>query len=70
MRRYCSRWTAAEALLAFAWAALATGLLADALSRESIGSGLLSVFSAWQMSHVWSDVHRREWPVAATRPPP
>ena len=42
MRRYCSRWTAAEAFLVFAWAALATGLLADALSRESIGSGLLS----------------------------
>ena len=70
MRRYCSRWTAAEAFLALAWAALATGLLADALSRESIGSGLLSAFSGWQMSHVWSAVHGRERPVGATRQAP
>ena len=70
MRRYCARWTAAEAILAFAWGALATGLLADALSRESIGSGLLSAFSAWQMSHVWSAVHGREPLVAATRRSP
>jgi hypothetical protein len=41
MRRYCSGWTAAEATLAFAWAALATGLLADALSRPRLLGGHL-----------------------------
>jgi hypothetical protein len=62
MRHYCSRWTAAEVTLAVAWAAAATGLLADALARESVGSALIAAFSAWQMSHVWYSVHAREMP--------
>jgi Protein of unknown function (DUF3318) len=60
MRRYCARWTAAEAVLAVAWAAAAIGLLADALVRDSLGSGAIAAFAAWQLSHVWSQVHRRD----------
>jgi hypothetical protein len=57
MRDYLARWTGAEAALAVAWAALATGLLADALVRDSIGSAVLATFAAWQLSHVWASVH-------------
>ena len=55
MRRYCSRWTAAEATLAVAWGVLAVVLMAYA--RGSVGSGGLAAFAAWQMSHVWNLVH-------------
>jgi hypothetical protein len=58
MRRYCARWSAAEAVLLLAWAALATGLLGHALARGSIGAALLGAFAAWQMCHVWAGVHR------------
>lgn len=57
MRDYLTCWTAAEAALALAWAAFATGLLADALVRDSIGSAVLATFAAWQLSHVWAHVH-------------
>jgi hypothetical protein len=60
VRRYLARWSGAEATLLVAWAALATGLLAHALARESIGAGLLGVFAAWQMCHVWAGVHRAQ----------
>jgi hypothetical protein len=59
MRRYCPRWTAAEATLAVAWGGLAVGLMAYALARSSAGSGGLAAFAAWQMSHVWNLVHAR-----------
>jgi hypothetical protein len=58
MRQYCARWSAAEATLVVAWAALATGLLAHGLARESFGALLLGGFAAWQMCHVWEGVHR------------
>jgi hypothetical protein len=58
MRRYCARWSAAEATLVVAWGALAAGLLGHALARESIGAGLLGAFAAWQMCHLWAGVHR------------
>jgi hypothetical protein len=58
MRRYCASWSGAEAVLLLAWAALATGLLGHALAHDSIGAGLLGVFAAWQMCHVWAGVHR------------
>jgi hypothetical protein len=57
MRDYLARWTGAEAALVVAWAALATGLLADALVRDSIGSAVLATLAAWQLSHVWASVH-------------
>jgi hypothetical protein len=57
MRDYLARWTGGEAALAVAWAAFATGLLADALMRDSIGSAVLATFAAWQLSHVWANVH-------------
>ena len=60
MRRYCSRWTAAEATLAVAWGVLAVVLMAYALARGSVGSGGLAAFAAWQMSHVWNLVHAHE----------
>jgi uncharacterized membrane protein (DUF485 family) len=56
MRR--ARWSAAAVTLIVAWAAFATGLMAYALARESIGAGLLAAFATWQMCHVWSGVHR------------
>jgi hypothetical protein len=58
MRRYCSRWTAAEAALLLAWAALATVLLGHALARDSLGALLLGGFAIWQMCYVWEGVHR------------
>jgi hypothetical protein len=58
MRSYCARWTAAEATLLVAWAALATGLLAHGLARDSLGALLLGGFAVWQMCHVWETVHR------------
>ena len=60
MRRYCSRWTAAEATLAIAWGGLAVGLMAYALARSSVGSGGLATFGVWQMSYVWNLVHARQ----------
>jgi hypothetical protein len=56
MRR--ARWSAAAVTLIVAWAAFATGLMAYALARESIGAGLLAAFATWLMCHVWSGVHR------------
>jgi hypothetical protein len=56
-RRWCARWSAAEAALVVAWATFAAGLLAVALARASLGTGLLAAFCAWQMSDVWSAVH-------------
>jgi hypothetical protein len=56
-RRWCARWSGAEAALVVAWSAFAAGLLAVALARESLGAGLLAAFCAWQMSDVWSAVH-------------
>jgi hypothetical protein len=58
MRSYCSCWSAAEAVLLVAWAALGTGLLGQALARGSVGALLLGSFSLWQMCHVWRGVHR------------
>ena len=58
LRRYLARWSAAEAALVVAWAALAAGLLGHALARGSVGAGLLGAFAAWQMCHVWNGVHR------------
>ena len=56
MRR--ARWSAAAVTLIVVWAAFATGLMAFALARDSIGAGLLAAFATWQMCHVWSVVHR------------
>jgi hypothetical protein len=61
-QRYRSRWSAAEAALVVAWAALAVGLLGHALARDSVGALLLAAFAAWQMSTVWSAVHGDETP--------
>jgi uncharacterized membrane protein len=58
MRGYSARWSAAEATLVVAWAALATGLLGHALARGSLGALLLGGFAVWQMCHVWETVHR------------
>ncbi len=57
-RRWCSRWTGAEAALVVAWGAFASGLLAAALARSSAGILALAAFCAWQMCDVWMDVHR------------
>jgi hypothetical protein len=46
----------AEAALAFAWGAFATGLLAAALARDSAGTLVLAVFCAWQLCDVWTAV--------------
>jgi hypothetical protein len=56
-RRWCARWSGAEAALVVAWSAFAAGLLAVALARDSVGVGVLAAFCAWQMSDVWSAVH-------------
>jgi hypothetical protein len=56
-RRWCARWSGAEAALVVAWAAFAAGLLAVALARDSVGTGLIAAFCAWQMSDVWRAVH-------------
>jgi hypothetical protein len=40
-RRRRARWSAAEAALVVAWSAFAAGLLAVALARGSLGTGLL-----------------------------
>jgi hypothetical protein len=37
-RRWCSRWSGAEAALVLAWGAFAAGLLAVALARSSAGT--------------------------------
>jgi hypothetical protein len=59
VRRYLARWSAAEAALLLAWAAMATGLLAVGLARGGhLGILLLAAFAAWQMAHVWIAVHR------------
>ena len=55
-RRWCSRWSGAEAALALAWGAFATGPLAAALARDSLGTLLLAVFCAWQLCDVWTAV--------------
>jgi hypothetical protein len=56
-RRWCSRWSGAEAALAVAWGAFAAGLLAAALARDSVGILALAAFCAWQMCDVWVAVH-------------
>jgi hypothetical protein len=55
-RRWWSRWSGAEAALALAWGAFATGLLAAALARDSAGTLVLAVFCAWQLCDVWTAV--------------
>jgi hypothetical protein len=55
-RRPRSRWSGAEAALALAWGAFATGLLAAALARDSPGILVLAVFCAWQLCDVWTAV--------------
>ena len=60
MRDYCSRWTAAEATLAVAWAAFATGPLADALVRDSVGSAVASPPSRRGSSATCGPVHARQ----------
>jgi hypothetical protein len=52
-RRWCSRWSGAEAALAVAWGAFASGLLAAALVRDSAGILALAAFCAWQLCDVW-----------------
>ena len=52
------RWSAAAVTMVLAWAALATGLMAFALARESVGAGLIAAFATWQMCHAWAGVHR------------
>ena len=58
MRRYLQRWSAAEAALLIAWAAMAVGLLAVGFTRGHVGVVLLGAFAAWQMCHVWVGVYR------------
>jgi hypothetical protein len=72
-RRWCARWSGAEAALVVAWSAFAAGLLAVALARASVGAGLIAAFCAWQMSDVWGAVHaepdeRDRRPGRAVRP--
>ena len=56
-RRWWSRWSGAEAALALAWGAFATGLLAAALARDSLGTLLLAVFCALAVvRRVWTAV--------------
>ena len=55
-----SRWSGAEAALALAWGAFATGLLAVAFARGSVGVLAIAVFCAWQMADVWAGVHTGE----------
>jgi hypothetical protein len=52
-------WSAAEATLLVAWAAMATALLAYGLKNASLGPLLLAAFALWQMSHVWQGVQQR-----------
>ena len=52
------RWSAAEAVLFAAWAAMATGLLATGFARAHLGILLLGALAAWQMCHVWVGVYR------------
>ena len=59
-RRWWSRWSGAEAALALAWGAFATGLLAAALARDSPGTLVLAVFCAWQLGDVWTAVQARD----------
>ena len=56
-RRWCSRWSGAEAALAVAWGAFATGLLAAALARDSLGILVFAAFCARQLCDVWVAVH-------------
>jgi hypothetical protein len=59
VRRHLERWSAAEAALLVAWAAMATGLLATGFARGGhVGILLLGGFAAWQMCHVWLGVYR------------
>jgi hypothetical protein len=53
-RRWCSRWSGAEAALVLAWGAFAAGLLAVALARSSAGIAGPAAFCTWQMSAVWT----------------
>jgi hypothetical protein len=53
-RRWWSRWSGAEAAIALAWGAFATGLLAAALARDSPGILVLAVFCGWQLCDVWT----------------
>jgi hypothetical protein len=66
-RRWCSRWSGAEAALAVACAA---GLLAAALARDSVGILALAAFCAWQMCDVWVAVHRDPAPGERERDSP
>jgi len=59
-RRWWSRWSGAEAALALAWGAFATGLLAAALARDSPGTLVLAVFCAWQLGDVWTTVQAED----------
>ena len=61
-RRWCSRWSGAEAALAVAWGVFACGLLAAALVRDSVGILPLAAFCAWQMCDVWVAVHADRTP--------
>jgi hypothetical protein len=56
-RRRRSRWSGAEAALALAWGAFATGLLAVAFARGSVGVLVIAVFCAWQLCDVWTGVN-------------
>jgi hypothetical protein len=42
-RRWCSRWSGAEAALVLAWGGFAAGLLAVALARSSAGIAALRI---------------------------
>ena len=58
-RRWCSRWSGAEAALVLAWGGFAAELLAVALARSSAGITALAAFCARQMSAVWTGPTRR-----------
>jgi hypothetical protein len=66
-RRWCSRWSGAEAALAIAWGAFASGLLAAALARDSVGILVPAAFCAWQMCDVWVAVHGHPDPAERER---
>jgi hypothetical protein len=59
-RPWWSRWSGAEAVLALAWGAFASGLLAAALARDSPGILVLAAFCAWQLCDVWTAVHTED----------
>jgi hypothetical protein len=69
-RRWCSRWSGAEAALAVAWGAFASGLLAAALVRDSLAILVLAAFCAWQLCDVWVAVHGNPAPAERERDTP